>query len=155
MPVPDRVSSEERQDRRVRAHVYDRALTAAVVPRRTAVAEALGLPEAAVAESFGRLAAGRVLVLDERGEILMAPPFSAVPTGFLVESGGRSWWGNCIWDALGILVMLRRDGRVLASCGDCGTAMTLVVARGGLQPAEGLAHFAVPARRWWDDIVFT
>jgi hypothetical protein len=101
------------------------------------------------------LAEGRVFALDADGEILMAPPFSAVPTGFLVESGGRSWWGNCIWDALGILVMLGRDGRVVASCGDCGTGMTLEVAGGALQHAEGVAHFAVPARRWWDDIVFT
>ena len=155
MPAPDQVGSEERQDRRVRAHVYDQALTAGVVPRRTAVAEALGLSEAAVAESFRRLAEGRILALAADGEILMAPPFSAVPTGFLVESDGRSWWGNCIWDALGILVVLGRDGRVLASCGDCGTGMTLEVAGGALQSAEGVAHFVVPARRWWDDIVFT
>jgi hypothetical protein len=119
------------------------------------VAEALGLSQAAVAESFRRLAEKRVLALDANGEILMAPPFSAVPTGFLVESDARSWWGNCIWDALGILAMLRRDGRVLASCGDCGTAMTLEVTGGALEPAEGVAHFAVPARRWWEDIVFT
>lgn len=155
MPAPDQVGSEERQDRRVRAHVYDRALTGGVVPRRTAAAEALRLSEPAVAESFHRLAQGRVLALDADSEILMAPPFSAVPTGFLVESGGRPWWGNCIWDALGILVMLGRDGRVVASCGDCGTGMTLEVAGGALRPAEGVAHFAVPSRRWWDDIVFT
>jgi len=24
-----------------------------------------------------------------------------------------------------------------------------------LRPAEGVAHFSVPARRWWDDIGFT
>jgi hypothetical protein len=153
MHGPD--AAEHAHDAVVRAHVYEQVATGAGVPSRAEVARKVGLEVAAVGESFERLAAARALVLDEHGEILMAPPFSAVPTGFKVEAGSRSWWGNCIWDALGILVMLRRDGRVLASCGDCGRAMTLVVARGGLQPAEGLAHFAVPARRWWDDIVFT
>jgi hypothetical protein len=155
MPAPDQVGREERQDRRVRAHVYEHVRTGIGVPRRAGVAWALDLRETAVAESYERLAAGRVLVLDPRGEILMAPPFSAVPTGFAVESHGRSWWGNCIWDALGILAMLGLDGRVLASCGDCGAEMTLVVAGRKLQPTEGLAHFAVPAHRWWEDIVFT
>jgi hypothetical protein len=37
----------------------------------------------------------------------MANPFSAVPTPFLVRSGDRSWYGNCIWDALGIPAMLQ------------------------------------------------
>jgi hypothetical protein len=38
---------------------------------------------------------------------------------------------------------------------DCGTRMEVRIAGGVVQPTVGLAHFAVPARRWWDDIVFT
>jgi hypothetical protein len=29
------------------------------------------------------------------------------------------------------------------------------VAGGSLEPAAGIAHFAVPARRWWDNIGYT
>jgi hypothetical protein len=33
--------------------------------------------------------------------------------------------------------------------------MTLRVEGGALEPAEGVAHFGVPARRWWDNIGYT
>jgi hypothetical protein len=33
--------------------------------------------------------------------------------------------------------------------------MTLHVADGHLQPTDSVVHFAVPAARWWEDIVFT
>ena len=47
--------------------------------------------------------------------IWMAEPFSALPTSFLVRSGTRQWWGNCIWDALAILALLGLDGSVVRS----------------------------------------
>jgi hypothetical protein len=143
-------------DVRVRAAVYDAIITGGAVPTLAATAAALGSPVEAVTAAFRRLAAGHVLVLQpERDELLMANPFSAVPTAFAVEAGERTYWGNCVWDALGILAMLGRDGRVLASCGDCGAALVLEVRDGALAGAAGVAHFSVPARQWWDNIVFT
>lgn len=38
-------------------------------------------------------------------EIWVAHPFSTVPTGFLVSSGGREWWGNCAWCSLGLAAL--------------------------------------------------
>jgi len=109
-----------------------------------------------VSAAFQRLVAGRVLVLQpESGEILMANPFSAVPTPFLVQLDAYSCYGNCIWDALGVLAMLKTDGRIATSCPDCGTALEVRVANGSVQATQGLIHFAIPALHWWDDIVFT
>jgi Alkylmercury lyase len=143
-------------DPTIRRHVYETVLTTGLPPLAREAAESLNLDEAEVRESFERLAAGRVLVLQEESrEILMAPPFSAVPTPFLVEAAGQRYWGNCIWDALGVLAMLKRDGSVAASCGCCGSSMPLRVEDGTLQPAEGIVHFALPVRWWWEDIVFT
>jgi hypothetical protein len=51
--------------------------------------------------------------------------------------------------------MLGGSGAVLTSCACCGEEMTLRVDDGALEPAEGVAHFAVPARRWWDNIGYT
>lgn len=85
----------------------------------------------------------------------MANPFSAVPTPFQVEADGRSYWGNCVWDALGILAMLKRDGQVVTGCGDCNAAMTVTVRDGAVADSAGFAHFSVPAKHWWDNIVFT
>jgi hypothetical protein len=33
--------------------------------------------------------------------------------------------------------------------------MQLTVEGGWLAPAEGIVHFAVPARKWWEDIVYS
>ena len=143
-------------DKEVRFHIYDSFLSGGKVPLKADIAAGLGRTPDSITESLGRLAAGRVVVLQEEGgEILMANPFSAVPTPFIVEAGERSWWGNCIWDALGILAMVGQDGRIVTACGDCNDAMLLQVEGGKLLPAEGLIHFSVPAVRWWENIKFT
>jgi hypothetical protein len=146
----------EHFDRQVRAYVYDALFTQGAIPSVAATAAGLASPPGEVAAAFRRLAQGHVIVLQPRSdEILMANPFSAVPTPFQVEAGGRVYWGNCVWDALGILAMLKGDGRVLASCGDCNAALTLAVRDGSVVDPPGVAHFSVPAKRWWDNIVFT
>jgi len=142
-------------DRRVRVRVYAITMDRGTPPAAAEVAAAIGCERAEVLESFGRLADAHVLVLQrDNGEILMAPPFSAVPTPFLVETPRYATYGNCIWDALGIAAMLRTDARIVTSCGDCGTAAEVVV-DGDEVRGEGLIHFAIPARDWWNDIVFT
>ena len=103
-----------------------------------------------------RLHDAHALVLDEAsGEIRMANPFSAVTTPFRVEAGGRSWHANCAWDAFGIPAALHVDGHVSTTCPDCGEAIEVDIGAGGPAPVELVFHVVVPARRWWDDIVFT
>ena len=106
-----------------------------------------------VGAALHRMHDAHILVLQPRGEVLMANPFSAVPTPFVTEVGDRRWFGNCIWDALGILATLHANGRVVTSCAECGDAMVLEVSD-GVVSGDGIIHFALPARRWWDDIVF-
>jgi hypothetical protein len=142
-------------DYEVRRYVYETLLTEGFMPSLSDVAVGISVEPDSVREAFGRLAVARVLVLQESGEILMANPFSAVPTPFMVETEERRYWGNCIWDALGVLAMTGVDGRVEASCGDCSEAMAVEVRGGELVAHTGLIHFAVPARHWWDNIKFT
>lgn len=86
----------------------------------------------------------------------MALPFSAVPTDYRVESGSRSWWANCAWDALAIPRLLGLDDAVVRDLGDpVRRARVLAVESGALVDTHGFVHFCVPAARWWDDIVFT
>jgi Alkylmercury lyase len=87
--------------------------------------------------------------------IWMAEPFSAVPTSFLVRSGDRQWWGNCIWDALAILALLGVDGSVATACPHSGLPLLLAVTEHSIVPVPAVVHFAVPARDWWRDIGFT
>ena len=142
-------------DKVVRFHVYDYVMREGLLPTIAETSSALAYPSDEVRVSFQRLADGHIIVLQkESGEILMANPFSAVPTPFLVKVGNRSYYGNCIWDAMGIPAMLKQDATIEASCGCCSTAMSLKVTNGSLEEARGLTHFAIPAAHWWDDIVF-
>jgi len=142
-------------DLAVRAFVYDATMRTGSTPLVEEIARGLDAPAGEVSASLQRLAADRALVLQRAsGEVLMAMPFSAVPTPFPVVSGGIRYYGNCIWDALGIPAMLRRDAAIQTSCGDCGASMSVRVEDGEVA-GEGLIHFAIPARDWWKDVVFT
>ena len=145
----------EELDRQVRGYVYETATRRGYPPTVAEAAAHLSAPAEQVRSAFERLAAGRVLVLQrDTGEILMANPFSAVLTPFLVELASFSCFGNCIWDALGIAAMLKQDARIRTACGDCGTAMAISVVNDTAHADQGVIHFALPALRWWEDIVF-
>jgi len=145
---------------RVRVRLYELFVQWGRCPSKHEIAADLHCGITEVDQAFRDLAAGHMLVLQpESGEVLMANPLSAVPTGFVVETGRpgsmRNWYGNCIWDALGVISMLHEEGRVLSSCGCCGEAITVSVQKGAAKSdPPGLVHFALPARQWWDDIVF-
>lgn len=101
------------------------------------------------------LAAAHTIVLEAGTDtIRMAHPFSAIATAYGVESDGVSYWANCAWDSLGIAAMLGRDTDAMAQCAECGGPVDLSV-RGGAVCDQAIIHLVVPARRFWDDIVFT
>jgi len=145
----------QERDEQVRRYVYGVALSTGAPPTVSALSDFLRLARDEVEASLRRLADAHVLVLQpDRTEILMAAPFSAVPTPFLVRAGEISCFANCIWDALGVAAMLHQDAQIDTSCQDCGGPMSVEV-RADAVSAEGLVHFAVPAKEWWADIVFT
>ena len=145
-------------DLTIRNHVYGSFVHSGEAASPAEAAAALGLEESAVAESYRRLHDAHALVL-EPGEtrIRMLNPFSAVETAHRVNAAGREWYANCAWDALGIPGALHEDdARIESRCPDCGDRLELEVREGELVGGvDLLVHFVVPARRWWDDIVFT
>jgi hypothetical protein len=143
-------------DQELRHHVYTSTVELGRPPFSEEVATALGIEASSVLEGFQRLRSRRLLYLArDSGEIVMAPPFSAVPTGFLVTTAQRSYFANCVWDAYGIAAALRADATVQASCACCGQPMSLAVEADHPVPTPGIAHFAVPAAHWWDDLPYT
>ncbi len=109
-----------------------------------------------VEAALRRLHEGHMLVLEpDRPVIRMANPFSAVPTPYRVEAAGRSWFANCAWDAFGIPAALGVDGHISSSCPDCGEAIEIDLVDRRPEPADDVFHVLLPARSWWDDIVFT
>lgn len=106
--------------------------------------------------SWRRLHEAHALVLQPgTTEIRMANPFSAVPTDHRVNAAGRWWYANCGWDAFGICAALHVDGRIEASCPDCGDTLGVEVRDEHPTDASLLFHCLVPASSWWKDIVFT
>lgn len=139
----------------VRLAVLEAAIDTGAVPDAAEVSRKLARPVAGVIEAFMHLGESHVYVLEPGREdrLRMANPFSAVPTAFRVEARGLVYHGNCVWDALGIVSLLGGSGSVHTACPDCREPMALEVADRRLRPLEGTVHFAVPARRWWDDII--
>lgn len=140
----------------VRVHIYERFVEDGRPPAVAETAAALGLDEAEAAEAYRRLEEAHVIVLaPETTDVWMANPLSAVPTPFRVETERGSFYGNCIWDALGTVAMLGRNGRVETQCPDCREPLAFTVTAGELEPVDAVVHYAVPAASWWDDIGFT
>jgi len=143
-------------DAAVRLHVFQSAADTAHVPRPAEIAAALGRPQPEIEETLRRLAAGRALILAPgTTNIWAANPFCALPSSFRVKARGRTYWGICIWDALGIPGTLEADATITARCGDCDDELVLEIKDGALVRSEGIIHFGVPAARWWENIGYT
>lgn len=146
---------EDNFDRRLRLFVYRHLLQKQSAPSVREMAKRLSVPINQVRASLERLSQSHAFMLQEDGELWRVAPFSAIPTGFPVRAGKRSWFGNCIWDALGIPAMLGQDAIVDAACGCCNYHMPIEVRSGKLRSNNGLIHIAVPARDWYKDVAFT
>lgn len=123
-------------------------------PTAGEVAAEAGSTTADVEAGWRRLHDAHALVLNPAtAELRMANPFSAVPTAYRVQAGGRWWYANCAWDAFGVCAALRVDGRIETSCPDCGEPLALAIEDGALvEPVDSVIQFALPAARWWEDI---
>ena len=152
----DALSFDNTFDNDVRLQLYREFVGTGEPPSAESLAARMQAPVAEIRGALERLAAGKALVLQpESREVLMASPLCAVPTPFRVRTRGKALFGTCIWDAMGIVAMLGTDAVLDTSCGCCGEAMALEFRDGEPLPAEGIVHFAIPARRWWENIVFT
>ena len=140
----------------VRLAVYDHILSTGRVPLIGEIAERVSQPVDQVSRQLRELQEIHAFALAPASdEILMAHPFSAVPTPYRVRGDGRTFWANCAWDAVAIPAMLGCDATVDAHCPDCRENMTFEFSRGALQPNTGVVHFLVEPRNFWRNVVFT
>lgn len=142
----------------IRLQIYEHFAERGTAPSILDVAEAFGIEPVQAEASLLRLSREHdaLVLVPGTTSIWMAEPFSAVPTSFRVHGNdGRRWWGNCIWDGLGILGLLGCDGAVETLCADCGSPLRAEIRDEALHGSAGVVHFAVPAGEWWRDIGFT
>jgi hypothetical protein len=89
------------------------------------------------------------------GEIWAMHPFSAAPTLFWVESGGRGWWGNCAWCSLGVAALLGADATITTTLGGESEQVRLHIRDGAITPTDYCVHFPIPMTRAWDNVMYT
>jgi hypothetical protein len=143
-------------DARVRSGIYAWVVEHTVPPSVGELAGMLGESRESIREAYGSLFRKRVLFLEPDGEtIRMAPPFSGVPTQHRVRAAGREYFANCSWDSLGIPAALHATGEVSSRCEQTLEPIHLTVGPDGPAPERVVAHFAVPAAKWWADLVYT
>jgi hypothetical protein len=137
----------------VRVALMERFAALLRAPTHEELAEASGVPVGEIPGVLREMHEQHLLVLRPgTDEILMAAPFSAVPTDYVAVVNGRRHFGNCIWDALGVVAMLGGIGRVEKVSEDLRVECAI---RRVSAPREYVVHFAVPASQWWEDIAFT
>jgi hypothetical protein len=141
----------------LRLAVYRAFAETGRAPQAGELAIQLGAEVSAVGAGLEELARARHLALGDRGQTVMAHPFSAVPLGFSVMGTRTLWWGGCAWDSFALPQLLPGQGEVLVAtrCPACGRPHAWNV--GSRRPPDGgqVAHFVVPAARMWDDVVHT
>ena len=142
----------------LRVFVYDTLIETGRPPDARDIGAHFGVTANDARQAVREVSIGKTLLAHpETGDIWMAGPFSATPTSYRVAGRRTSWWANCAWDMLGIPVIVGETVEVQATCTDCGAPLRITVdPRTGPAPdAEGIVHFLVPAKRWYDDIGFT
>lgn len=98
--------------------------------------------------------------------VLMANPFSGIPTDFKVHVNDKTYYANCAWDMLGIPAALHCDAIIEAKFTESNETVKLEIKNGNVAlaavPGGGdaassdlLIHFPLPFSRWYDDLTFT
>lgn len=140
----------------LKLHIYGRIASSARVPPIADMVRDLAVSRRRIVDALTELERQRLVVLDaSTREILMAPPFSAVETPHGAEVEGRVYAANCVWDAFGVVAALGGTGVARTRSGGTGEALLFPVQGSVPEAATAVFHYAVPAARWWDDIVFT
>ena len=141
-------------ERAIRLFIYRHFVETARAPDLAAIARETGTDEQAIASALRGLADGHAIVLAPASvSVWMAHPFSAVPTPYPVDAGGRTYWANCAWDAAGMLSLIG-DGETQTLCADCGQPAGFGVQDAALV-GDGVVHFAVPPSRFWENVAYT
>ena len=157
------------RDWRLRAALYARFVEQGRPPTAEEMAALRGDGIAETRAAYRRLHGAHQILLDEAGSIRMANPLSGRPTDYAVylaaerrsmnerrSNNERRLWANCAWDALGVSALLEQDARMVAQHPNTREELSFAVVNGALNaPDSWRVHFALPVRRWYDDLIHT
>jgi len=137
----------------MRHRIYQGFARTGAPPSLTALVRDLAITETEGRATLHELGRRHAVTLTDDGRgVLMANPFSAVPTPFRVEADGTEYWANCAWDMLGVPAALGTDATIHATWATDGAPAELRVEDGKVAGDDGIVHFLKPFRTWYDDI---
>ena len=141
-------------ERQARAIAIRALRDTGAAPSAAAIGDLLRVDASCVLAALRALeAAHRLVLVPGTDAVMMVHPFSGIASDFRVTVGARTWFANCVWDGLAILALLG-DGTLETHSPATGDPIALT-AHQGVVEGDAVVHFPVPARRFWDDIVFT
>lgn len=147
------------RDWQIRLAIYEQFVALERPPTPSEIAEHFAMSEHEARSTFKRLQDGHAILLrPNTTDILMANPLSGIPTAFRVTCNKRQLYANCAWDSVGIPAMLHADAEIVGaySHGDGRhDPARYAISNGELTGDDGLVHFPLPFRNWYDDLVHT
>lgn len=146
------------RDWQVRLHVYHYCVEHGRPPSAAEAAPAFDMSEEEMRAAYQRLHDGHALFLEPgTSDVRMANPLSGVPTPYRVRVNDRRLYANCAWDSLGIPAMLHTDAEIEAvyTAADGDEPAHYAVVNGELRGDDGLVHYPLPFRHWYDDLIHT
>ena len=145
---------------RVRARVYEHFLESAEPPLVEQLMTEFDLTRVETVAVLRDLAESRGLaVVKGTSRILMAWPFSAIATPFVVHARDKRYYANCSWDAIAFHAMLGNDSIQIESfCHFCAAPIAIDFKDGRatkVEPAATIVYLALRPTQWWEDIILT
>ena len=140
----------------IRAFVYRNIEETTRPPRLEETATRFGLTPEEAAAAYKELHNRHAFFLKPgTHDILMANPFSAVETPFIVRANNKTYFANCAWDSLGIPAALHTDAQIESRCAQSDDVIRLQVTDGRVSRSDALVHFLIPFRDWYSNLAFT
>lgn len=149
-------ASLNERDWQIRLHVYQFFVEHERPPTVGETADHFGMTETDARAAYQRLHDGHALFLEPgTTDVRMANPLSGVETPYRVSVNGRRLYANCAWDSVGIPAMLGLDATIESVYTAMDTAARHEIVNGELRGDDGVVHFPLPFRRWYDDLIHT
>src|SRR5256712_10293062 len=159
MPTPDTAMNLLKN---VRKYIFEHFEELAMAPVLEQIMQKFGLDRASAFIVPVELQSARLIaLLPGTQRILMAFPFSSIVTPFGVQTAGndKDYFANCAWDAVAIHVALGKEQWIASYCHHCAEDIKvhlrdqMLVSQGSR--SEPLIYLALPASKWWENIVLT
>lgn len=146
---------QEFQDK-VRIQVNRYIFNNGFAPSTIELANTLNSSVTEIEAGLKQLADNHAIVLHPNSfDIWVAHPFALFPTLFWVEASDRKWWGNCSWCSLGIASLTKTETRIFTRISGEEEPLRIDIVDGNLVQKNLLVHFPIPAKKLWDNVIYT